>query len=64
MKTIHMTPQEFVKWFVENNYNGEPFDYVVTSSGRKIMLNEMTDDDANFVAQQFMLMSEKPGGQA
>ena len=62
MKKILMTPREFVHWFLKHNYKGEKPDFVITSSGRKIMLNDMTEDDANFVAQQFMLMAEETKG--
>ena len=64
-KTIELTPHEYVKWFDENNkIDGHEIDHVVTSSGRTIHFADMTDEDANFVAGQFMLMMAKPEGSA
>lgn len=53
-----MTPVEakaFITWF-RNNHLPKGVDFVRTSSGRDLMLDELNDDDAVFVAQQFDAM--------
>ena len=53
-----MTPVEaraFVTWF-RNNHLPKGSDFVQTSSGREIKLDELNDDDAVFVALQFEAM--------
>ncbi len=53
-----MTPTEargFITWF-RNNHLPKGVDYVMTSSGRQILLDGLNDEDAVFVAQQFDAM--------
>ena len=65
MKKVNMTPRDFVTWFAKTHpIDGKIIDFVQTSSGRKILFDDMTDEDANFVANQFMLMMASPEGQA
>lgn len=53
-----MTPEDakaYITWF-RNNHLPKESDFVQTSSGREIKLNDLNDDDALFVAQQFEAM--------
>jgi len=64
-KTIELSPREYIKWFTENHkIDGYEMDYVRLNSGREIHFDNMTDEDANFVAGQFMMMMAKPEGNA
>jgi hypothetical protein len=59
-----MTPTEakaFITWF-RNNHLPKGTDFVRTSSGRDILLDDLTDDDAVFVATQFDYMFDKAHG--
>lgn len=63
MKTTVLSPRDFVKWFVkQHTIDGQEMTCVKTNSGREINLSDMTDDDAEFVAGQFMLMMSKTEG--
>ena len=60
-----MTPAEaraYVTWF-KNNHLPKGSDFVRLNSGREILLDSMTDDEAVFVAQQFEAMFDKARGQ-
>jgi hypothetical protein len=59
-----MTPIEakaFITWF-RNNHLPKGADFVRTSSGRDILLDELNDDDAVFVAKQFEAMFDAATG--
>ena len=59
-----MTPIEaraFITWF-KTNYLPKGSDFVQTSSGREIKLNNLNDDDAVFVALQFESMFDAAKG--
>lgn len=63
MKTTVLQPRDFIKWFVkEYKIDGEEMKFVQTNNGRTITLSDMSDEDAEFVAAQFMLMMSKPEG--
>lgn len=65
MTTIYLTPREYVNWFArEYPIDGRPMTYVRLASGREIHFDDMTDDDANLVAQQFMLWALPAKGEA
>ncbi len=51
----------FITWF-RNNHLPKDTDFVRTNSGRDILLNNMTDDEAIFVAEQFEHMFDKASG--
>ena len=60
-----MTPTEaraFVTWF-RNNHLPKGADFVQTNTGRKIMLDELNDEDALFVAISFEAMFDAARGQ-
>ena len=53
-----MTAEEakaYITWF-RNNHLPKGVDFVKTSSGREILLDSLSDEDAVFVAQQFEAM--------
>ena len=59
-----MTPAEaraYVTWF-RNNHLPKGADFVKLNSGREILLDSMTDDEAVFVAQQFESMFDAARG--
>lgn len=61
-----MTAREFIAWFAQE-YSpivGHKIDFVRTASGREIRFDNMTDDEAEFVASQFMLMMVPAEGNA
>lgn len=51
----------FIAWF-RNNHLPKSVDFVKTSSGREILLDNLTDEDSIFVAQQFEDMFDKASG--
>jgi hypothetical protein len=51
----------FITWF-RNNHLPKGIDFVKTSSGRDILLDDLSDDDAVFVAAQFEYMFDKASG--
>ena len=58
-----MTPTEskaFITWF-RNNHLPKGVDFVKTSSGREILLDSLSDEDAVFVAKQFEAMFDAAG---
>ena len=63
---IYLTAREYVAWFAKENASalGFEIDHIKTNTGRTIYFSDMTDDDANFVAQQLMLMSAQQEGNA
>lgn len=64
-KTIELTPREYISWFVKKNkINGHEISYVKLSSGREVHFDNMTDEDANLIASQFMLMMMPSQGQS
>lgn len=57
MNSTVLSPRDFIKWFVkQHTIDGQEMTFVTTNSGRKIDLSNMTDDDAEFVAGEFMSM--------
>jgi hypothetical protein len=55
-----MTPDEaraYITWFKINQLPPDT-DFVRTSSGREIMLKDINDEDAVFVAKQFTFMHD------
>lgn len=59
-----MNPTEaraFITWF-RNNHLPKGASFVKTSSGREILLDSLSDDDAVFVAQQFEAMFDAATG--
>ncbi len=59
-----MTPVEaraFITWF-KNNYLPKNSDFVQTSTGRDIKLDDLNDEDAVFVALQFEAMFDAAKG--
>jgi hypothetical protein len=60
-----MTPAEakaYITWF-RNNHLPKGTDFVRTSSDRDLLLDELNDDDAVFVAQQFEAMFDAATGE-
>jgi len=60
-----MTPVEakaFITWF-RNNYLPKGSDFIQTSTGRDIELDNLNDEDAVFVAKQFEAMFDAARGQ-
>ena len=60
-----MTPAEaktYITWF-RNNHLPKGADFVQTNTGRKIMLDELNDEDAVFVAISFEAMLDAAKGQ-
>ena len=56
-----MTPDQaraYITWF-KINHLPQDCDFVLTSSGREIMLKDINDEDAVFVAKQFTFMHDK-----
>ena len=56
-----MTPDQaraYITWFKINQLP-QDCDFVLTSSGREIMLKDINDEDAVFVAKQFTFMHDK-----
>jgi hypothetical protein len=65
MKTVALSPRDYIKWFTKNNkIDGHEINRIQTNTGREIRFDDMTDEDAEFVASQFMLMMAKPEGSA
>ena len=59
-----MTPAEakvYITWF-RNNHLPEGADFVQTNTGRKIMLDDLNDKDALFVAISFEAMFDVAKG--
>ena len=55
-----MTPDQaraYITWFKINHLPPDS-DFVRTSSGREIMLKDISDEDAVFVANQFTAMHD------
>ena len=59
-----MTNRKYIDDFVKayKKQTGHEIDFVDTSTGRRIYLNDMTDADAQFVAMSFSLMVEVAKG--
>jgi hypothetical protein len=55
-----MIDRKYIKNFVKNykEQTGQEIGFVDTSTGRRIYLNDMTDEDAQLVAMSFSLMVE------
>ena len=59
-----MSDREYINDFVKTykEQTGQEINFVDTSTGRRIYLNDMTDADAQFVAMSFSLMVEVANG--
>jgi hypothetical protein len=55
-----MTDRKYINDFVKTykEQTGQDIGFVDTSTGRRIYLNKMTDEDAQLVAMSFSLMVE------